>query len=207
MYNLEYFFKFVENCPISMDMLVSDDATIIESSNHSTILDIVKNTAPFFSDDTGCEEDGPIVDIVDEFIRMGGIRETRYGVYMSEEEKSKSMIYQIMMTVRTVVKFAVKKFRIARNYLNMTFHENMEYQCLNWYEHETLHPPDYDTVARPPCSLGEALANPAFTADTSCSNGRPYCQFFQNGAYHCVRSKAARFVHFLFYFYLNLIQV
>jgi hypothetical protein len=190
-YNYESFFEFVEICDVGLDIVVTDDRELLEDSSqasHASQLahHMAEDAAPYIDIDSLYYQD-----IVDEFLGGASSWESSKVTHISEDEKEQSLTFKVMIKLKLFIMFAAKKFRLTRRYMKRALRDKMEVYCYRWHLQEQRHPPSYEDVPLPPCSLGEALANPAFVPDKSCSSGMPYCQFFQKGAYHCVRSVSA----------------
>ena len=112
----------------------------------------------------------------------------------SASDRNSSLVYQVMMSIRDGYRSAVRQWRRWKTQVSTWWRQFSRHRCVNWYRGELRHPPAYDEVLEPPCSLKAALRDPRFRPDTTCNLGRGYCHFFHRGAYHCIRSKEPRWV-------------
>ena len=62
--------------------------------------------------------------------------------------------------------------------------------CQDWYEREKQDPPSFSGLLPCPCTRRQATSDDRFEDDPACTNGVGCV--YHHGAYHCIRSMAAR---------------
>ena len=91
-----------------------------------------------------------------------------------------------------VLKIASDPFEIVRTRLKEVSETLYGCECLKWYETEKNDPLSSRGLPACPCRMNQANSDTRFEDEPMCSYGGSGCQVFHNGAYHCVRSVAAR---------------